>query len=109
MGWRKRAFSRGRHRHGCGGANVRFAQGSAHRAGGRVACNVENSTPLLIELRTGKNWPTANTRRVKIGSPATASPGQGWKTREEMEADEARVLAPFAQKSSESRGRQYPE
>jgi dGTPase len=26
-----------------------------------------------------------------------------------MEADEARVLAPFAQKSSESRGRQYPE
>jgi dGTPase len=26
-----------------------------------------------------------------------------------MEADEARVLAPFAQKSGESRGRQYPE
>ncbi|MDQ6861552.1 MAG: deoxyguanosinetriphosphate triphosphohydrolase [Verrucomicrobiota bacterium] len=33
----------------------------------------------------------------------------GWKTREEMERDEERVLAPFAQKSGESRGRQYPE
>jgi dGTPase len=34
---------------------------------------------------------------------------QNWKTREQMEADEARVLASFAQKSGESRGRQYPE
>ena len=34
---------------------------------------------------------------------------KGWKTREQMEADEGRVLAPFAQKSGESRGRQYPE
>jgi dGTPase len=33
----------------------------------------------------------------------------GWKTREEMEADERRVLAPFAQKSGDSRGRNYPE
>lgn len=33
----------------------------------------------------------------------------GWKTREQMEADEVRVLAPFAQKSGESRGRKYPE
>lgn len=32
-----------------------------------------------------------------------------WKTREQMEADEGRVLAPFAQKSGESRGRQFPE
>lgn len=32
-----------------------------------------------------------------------------WKTREEMEADEQRVLAPFAQKSGESRGRKFPE
>jgi dGTPase len=31
------------------------------------------------------------------------------KTREQMEADERAVLAPFAQKSSESRGRKYPE
>src|SRR2546423_3023245 len=29
--------------------------------------------------------------------------------REQMEADEIRVLAPFAQKSGESRGRKYPE
>jgi dGTPase len=34
---------------------------------------------------------------------------QRWKTREEMEADESRVLAPFAQKSRDSRGRKYPE
>jgi dGTPase len=32
-----------------------------------------------------------------------------WKTREQMEADEFRVLAPFAQKSRESRGRKHPE
>ncbi|HLW35738.1 MAG TPA: deoxyguanosinetriphosphate triphosphohydrolase [Chthoniobacterales bacterium] len=33
----------------------------------------------------------------------------GWKTREEMEAAERATLAPFAQKSGESRGRKYPE
>src|ERR1700739_4656574 len=33
----------------------------------------------------------------------------GWKTREEMEQTERATLAPFAQKSGESRGRQYPE
>ncbi len=32
-----------------------------------------------------------------------------WKTREQMEADEQRVLAPFAQKSGDSRGRKYPQ
>ena len=32
-----------------------------------------------------------------------------WKTREQMEADEQRVLAAFAQKSGESRGRKFPE
>ena len=31
------------------------------------------------------------------------------KAREQMESDEARVLAPFAQKSGESRGRLYPQ
>jgi dGTPase len=35
--------------------------------------------------------------------------GQNWKTREQMETDEVRFLASFAQKSGESRGRQYPE
>jgi dGTPase len=35
--------------------------------------------------------------------------GQSWKTRKEMEADERRILAPFAQKSGDSRGRKYPE
>ncbi len=33
----------------------------------------------------------------------------GWKTREQMEATERALLAPFAQKSGESRGREYPE
>ena len=33
----------------------------------------------------------------------------GWKTREEMEATERTTLAPFAQKSGDSRGRKYPE
>ena len=32
-----------------------------------------------------------------------------WRTREEMERVEQETLAPFAQKSGESRGRQYPE
>ena len=32
-----------------------------------------------------------------------------WKTREEMEAGERAVLAPFAEKSADSRGRQYSE
>ena len=32
-----------------------------------------------------------------------------WRAREQMEADEQRVLAAFAQKSGESRGRKYPE
>jgi dGTPase len=33
----------------------------------------------------------------------------GWKSREQMEATERAILAPFAQKSSYSRGRKYPE
>jgi dGTPase len=33
----------------------------------------------------------------------------GWKTREQMEATERALLAAFAQKSGESRGRKYPE
>src|SRR6184192_3279411 len=33
----------------------------------------------------------------------------GWRTREEMEATERAVLAPFAEKSGESRGRKYSE
>ena len=36
-------------------------------------------------------------------------PRENWKTREEMEADERRTLAPFAQKSGDSRGRKFPE
>jgi dGTPase len=41
-------------------------------------------------------------------APAAISHG-GWKLREQMEADERRALAPFAQKSGDSRGRKYRE
>ena len=41
--------------------------------------------------------------------PAGADRPESWKRREQMEADENRVLAPFAQKSGDSRGRKYPE
>ncbi len=40
---------------------------------------------------------------------AAEMPATGWKRREEMEADELRTLAPFAQKSGDSRGRKHPE
>ncbi len=36
-------------------------------------------------------------------------PATGWKRRAQMEADEERTLAPFAQKSGDSRGRKFPE
>ena len=36
-------------------------------------------------------------------------PAAGWKRREQMEADERVTLAPFAQKSGDSRGRKFPE
>jgi dGTPase len=36
-------------------------------------------------------------------------PAAGWKRREQMEADEERTLAPFAQKSGDSKGRKFPE
>jgi dGTPase len=36
-------------------------------------------------------------------------PPAGWKAREEMEADEARTLAPYATKSGDSAGRKFPE
>ena len=51
----------------------------------------------------------ANDRMGRILSGVMDLPKGEWKTREEMEADEARVLAPFAQKSGQSRGRQFPE
>src|SRR6266571_3902242 len=35
--------------------------------------------------------------------------GENWKTREQMEMGERAMLAPFAQKSADSRGRKYPE
>src|SRR6202795_4436210 len=44
---------------------------------------------------------------TKQSAPAT--PVIHWKTREQMEQTERQTLAPFAQKSGESRGRKYPE
>jgi len=46
---------------------------------------------------------------VTNDSPDAAVLRESWKTREEMEADERRVLAPFAQSSGASRGRKFPE
>jgi dGTPase len=46
---------------------------------------------------------------VKNDALAAGVARQSWKSREQMEADESRVLAPFAQKSGDSRGRKYPE
>src|SRR5438876_10332938 len=37
------------------------------------------------------------------------SMSRGWKTREQMEAAERTMVAPFAQRSGESRGRKYSE
>src|SRR5206468_3120864 len=53
-------------------------------------------------------------RRGKIESEPDGhfqqmSAKNGWKTREEMEGTERAMLAPFAQKSGESRGRKYSE
>ena len=42
-------------------------------------------------------------------SHGVGSAGQGWKTREQIEADERRVLAPYAQKSGDSVGREHSE
>ena len=61
-------------------------------------CGLANAQERrIIRGVTNKSTGSAESRR------------KGWKTREQMEADETRVLAPFAQKSGESRGRQYPE
>jgi dGTPase len=40
---------------------------------------------------------------------AAKLPATGWKPREQMEADESKTLAPFAQKSGNSKGRKFPE
>jgi dGTPase len=42
-------------------------------------------------------------------SEQKAPSANGWKTREQMEATERETLAPFAQKSADSRGRKYSE
>src|SRR6266542_5491774 len=46
---------------------------------------------------------SAHLRKVSQGGRS------GYRSREEMEATEQAALAPFAQKSGDSRGRQYPE
>jgi dGTPase len=60
-------------------------------------------------VRTRQRPGTANSPDVANEWAGSGESSPGWKTREGMEADEARVLAPYAQKSGESRGRKYPE
>jgi dGTPase len=62
------------------------------------------------KLRTRQDRQPTNNRDVSKQAAATANVARdGWKTREQMEASERTVLAPFAQKSGDSRGRKYPE
>src|SRR5207302_7039271 len=51
----------------------------------------------------------ARAHRAKNTARKNGSRLNEYKTRQEMEADEGRLLASFAQKSGESRGRQFPE
>jgi dGTPase len=55
-------------------------------------------------MRAGTNSPDVTTKLRETGSAR-----HGWKTREQMDETERATLAPFAQKSGDSRGRQYPE
>src|SRR5437016_2926868 len=52
--------------------------------------------------------PARKTSIIRINTEGM-SVKNGWRTREEMEATERATLAPFAQKSGDSRGRKYPE
>jgi dGTPase len=57
------------------------------------------------KIRTRLRGRTANNNFVKSESVSR----NGWKTREQMEATEQEILAPFAQKSGDSRGRNFSE
>jgi dGTPase len=70
---------------------------------------IQHEHPGPGQLQTRKTGATANNQFVPNDSPGAAHAPQSWKTREQMEADERRVLAPFAQKSGDSLGRKYPE
>src|SRR5438552_558520 len=63
----------------------------------------------VAKLWTRKRCATTNNPVVTKDSAGATVARQSWKTREEMEADERRFLAPFAQKSGDSRGRKYPD
>lgn len=62
-----------------------------------------------VQLRIRKPGTTTNSSLVTSDSLGGAPVRRSWKARAEMEADEGRILAPFAQKSGESRGRKYAE
>jgi dGTPase len=73
------------------------------------------------KLRTRQDRQSTNNRGVsreaieqrasasRSPRPATTSERSGYKSREQMEATERATLAPFAQKSGDSRSRKYPE
>jgi dGTPase len=62
-----------------------------------------------LKLQTRQTQKTTNNSNVSTESAPAAISRGGWKLREQMEADERRVLASFAQKSGDSRGRKYRE
>src|ERR1051326_8298801 len=57
-----------------------------------------------LSASSAGRWPARNRKNRKMTEVAN-----GWKTREEMEATEQSVLASFAQRSGNSRGRNYSE
>lgn len=67
------------------------------------------SASQKAKLQTRKEGKRIIISAVTNDLPAGGGRRENWKTREQMEADEASVLAPYAQKSGESRGRKYPE
>ena len=67
------------------------------------------------ELKLRKHTPKAQQdrqsprARTAVAGQIMTAKTHYWRTREEMERVEQQTLAPFAQKSGESRGRNYPE
>jgi dGTPase len=82
-------------------ANVDGNVAGDFRFADRQTGSPQSATPLAA----GTENPVAKIDIEQI----IAAVKNGWKTREQMEATERALLAPFAQKSGESRGRKYPE
>src|SRR4051794_6716943 len=93
-------------------ATSEFGWASVCGAYGRGADTLDSQlriTRLKSNCALANGPPGTLLFRVITDSAGPQEKVEGWKTREQMELDEARILAPAAQKSGESRGRQYGE